>query len=80
MEDYCTNIDSGPHFRYSESVISRWRQEKRTLNKQKMFQMQVSSDHVLKYSGSRQGEEKGRQRSFTGVTFDKKRGVFFPKG
>ena len=30
--------------------------------KQKMFWMLVSSDHVLKYSGSRRGEEKEKKR------------------
>ena len=37
--------------------MPRWRQEK-----QKVFWMLVSSDHVLKYSGSRGGEEKEKQR------------------
>ena len=37
--------------------------------KQKVFWMLVSSDHVLKYSGSRGGEEKEKKK--IGISFDK---------
>lgn len=45
-----------------------------------MFRVLVFSDHVLKISGPRRGEEEGRQRSFTGLALIKKGVSFFLRG
>lgn len=77
LESLIKNADSGSYSRNSDSVISKWRPEKKTSNKQKVFQMLMSSDHLLKYSGLRGGEEKEKQRSFIRISFDKKKVSFF---
>lgn len=49
LESLVKNADSGAYSRNSDSVISKRRPEKKTSNKQKVFQMLMSSDHMLKY-------------------------------